>query len=108
MLTARIWDWAVYYKDTVEKARNDEWETHAYRGHVADGIVELAPFGDMVPQEVQDEMDAAKEKMLSGELHPFTGLVRDHYGKVRVAEGETMTDEALFSFDWLVVGQIPE
>jgi hypothetical protein len=30
---------------------------------------------------------------------------------VRVAEGETMTDEALLSFDWLVegvVGQIPQ
>ncbi len=111
VLTAPIWDWSVYYKDTVEKAHNDEWETHAYWGHIADGIMDLAPFGDMVPQDVQDEVNAAKEQIISGELHPFTGPIKDKDGELRVEEGETMSDEALLSFDWLVegvVGQIPE
>ena len=111
VLTAPIWDWGVYYKDTVEKAYNDEWETHAYWGHMSDGIMELAPFGDMVPQDVRDEVEEAKEAIMNGELHPFTGPIRDQDGEVQVADGETMTDEALLSFNWLVegvVGQIPE
>jgi basic membrane protein A len=111
VLTAPIWDWGVYYKDTVEKAYNGEWEAHAYWGHMADGIMDLAPFGEMVPQEVQDEVNAAKEQIMSGDLHPFTGPISDNEGELRVAEGETMTDEALLSFNWLVegaVGQIPE
>ena len=111
VLTAPIWDWGVYYKDTVEKAHKDEWETRAYWGHIADGIMDLAPFGDMVPQDVQDEVNAAKEQIISGELHPFTGPIKDKDGELRVEEGETMSDEELLSFDWLVegvVGQIPE
>jgi len=111
VLTAPIWDWGVYYKDTVEKANNDEWESHAYWGHMSDEILELAPFGDMVPQDVRDEVNAAKDQILSGDLHPFTGPIKDDKGELQVADGETMTDEALLSFNWLVegvVGQIPE
>jgi basic membrane protein A len=111
VLTAPIWDWGVYYKDTIERAYNGEWESHAFWGHMSDGIMDLAPFGDMVPQEVRDEVNEAKSAIMNGELHPFTGPIRDQGGNVRVAEGETMTDEALLSFNWLVegvVGQIPE
>ncbi len=111
VLTAPIWDWGVYYKDTVEKAYNGEWESHAYWGHMADGILDLAPFGDMVPEEVQNEVNAAREKIVSGELHPFTGPIHHQDGELQVAEGETMSDEELLSFNWLVegvVGQIPE
>ncbi len=104
VLTAPIWDWGVYYKDTVEKAANGEWETHAYWGHMADGIMELAPFGDMVPQDVQDEVMAVHDQVVSGDLHPFTGPIRDQAGTVRVEDGETMSDEALLGFDWLVEG----
>jgi len=111
VLTAPIWDWGVYYRDTVEKAYNDDWESHAYWGHISDGILELAPFGDMVPQDVRDEVNAAREEIVSGNLHPFTGPINDKEGVQQVAEGETMSDEALLSFNWLVegvVGQIPE
>ena len=111
VLTAPIWDWGVYYKDTVEKAYNDEWESHAYWGHMSDRILELAPFGDMVPQQVRDEVNAVKEEIMSGDLQPFTGPISDNEGELEVAAGETMSDEALLSFNWLVegvVGQIPE
>lgn len=111
VLTAPIWDWSVYYEQTIEAAHNGEWETHAYWGHMADGILDLAPFGDMVPQDVRDEVNAAKEQVMALELHPFTGPIRDNTGELRVEEGQTMTDEELLSFDWLVegvVGEIPE
>jgi basic membrane protein A len=111
VLTAPIWDWGVYYKQTVEAAYNGEWETHSYWGHMADGILDLAPFGDMVPQEVQDEVNAVKAQIIDGTLHPFTGPITDNTGELRVEEGETMSDEALLSFDWLVegvTGEIPQ
>ncbi len=111
VLTAPIWDWGIYYADTVEKAYNSEWEPHAYWGHMSDGIMELAPFGDMVPQDVQDDVISTKEVILNGNLHPFTGPISDNNGELRVAEGEVMTDEVLLSFDWLVkgvVGTVPE
>jgi basic membrane lipoprotein Med (substrate-binding protein (PBP1-ABC) superfamily) len=66
--------------------------------------MEMAPFGDMVPQDVQDEVMAARDQVVSGDLHPFTGPIRDQDGTVRVEDGETMSDEALLGFDWLVEG----
>lgn len=108
VLTAPIWDWGVYYIDTVEAAYKGEWETHAYWGGLADGIMDLAPFGDMVPQDVRDEVNAAKQSIIDGELQPFTGPIRDNQGELRVEEGETMSDEALLSFDWLVEGVVGE
>ncbi|MGD9029913.1 MAG: BMP family ABC transporter substrate-binding protein, partial [Anaerolineae bacterium] len=95
VLTGPVWDWGVYYEDTVERAYHDEWEPHSYWGDMADGILDLAPFGGMVPQEVRDEVSAAKQGILSGDLHPFTGPIRDNNGERRVADGETMTDDAL-------------
>ena len=111
VLTAPIWHWEVYYEDTVENAYNEAWETHAYWGGLADGIMDLAPFGDMVPEDVRNEVNAAKAEIIAGDLHPFTGPIRDQEGEIRVEAGETMSDEALLSFDWLVegvVGSIPE
>jgi basic membrane protein A len=106
VLTGPVWDWGVYYKDTVEKAYNDEWEPHSYWGHVAEGLLDLAPFGDMVPQEVRDEVNGAKQQIMSGDLHPFTGPIRDNNGELKLADGETMTDEALLSINWLVEGVV--
>lgn len=104
VLTAPIWDWGVYYRQTVEAARNGTWQTHAYWGRMADGVLDLAPFGAMVPQAVRDEVNAAKAQIVSGALHPFTGPLSDNTGALRVAAGEKMTDEALLTFDWLIQG----
>ncbi|MGD2145779.1 MAG: BMP family ABC transporter substrate-binding protein [Anaerolineae bacterium] len=111
VLAGLLWDWGVYYQGTVEKAHDDEWAPHSYWGHLADGIVDLGCFGKMVPQDVQGEVGAARQEIMCGDLHPFAGPIRDSNGELRVADGETMTDDALLSFNWLVdgvVGQIPD
>jgi len=104
LLTAPVWDWGAYYKQTIEAAYNGEWESHAYWGHMADGIMSLAPFGGMVPQEVQDEVSAAEKQIVAGDLYPFTGPISDSTGQERVVAGETLDDGALLGFDWLVEG----
>jgi basic membrane protein A len=56
-------------------------------------------------------VNAAKAKIISGELLPFTGPIMDNKGELRVEEGQAMTDEELLSFDWLVdgvAGEIPQ
>ncbi len=110
LLTAPIWDWGVYYAETVKAAMNGKWKSHAYWGHMADGVLDLAPFGAMVPKAVQDEVNAAKRQIINGKLHPFTGPIADQSGVIRVPAGTTMSDAELLSFDWLVegvAGQIP-
>ncbi len=111
VLTAPIWDWGIYYQETVANAYQGNWETHAYWGHVSDGMLDLAPFGEMVPQAVRDEVNTVKAQIVAGELHPFTGPIEDTSGALRVPAGATLSDEELLSFAWLVtgvVGEIPE
>ncbi|MDX9956675.1 MAG: BMP family ABC transporter substrate-binding protein [Anaerolineae bacterium] len=111
VLTAPVWDWGVYYRQTVQAARDGTWETHAYWGHMADGLLSLAELGPMVPQAVKDEVSAAQAQIISGELLPFTGPLYDNTGELRVPAGEAMSDEALLSFDWLlqgVTGVVPQ
>ena len=45
------------------------------------------------------------EKMKNGTFDVFYGPVYDNEGNLRIAEGESMTDNAMLSdFDWYVEG----
>jgi basic membrane protein A and related proteins len=105
VLTSPMWNWGSYYISTIGEVLAGTWETHQYWGSMEDGIVQLAPFSDLVPQEVQDEVDAAKESIFAGE-EVFCGPINDQNGQEMVAEGECMTDGEMLSMDWLVEGVI--
>ncbi len=111
VLTGPVWNWGVYYVKTVEDALNGTWKTHQYWGGMADGVVQLADFSPKVPQEVQDEVNAAKEKIISGEWDVFCGPIIDQDGNVVVAEGECMSDGDMLNMNFFVegvVGSIPD
>src|SRR5690606_6219834 len=52
-LTASLYDWGPYYLERVQAAADGTWETGAYYGGVADGLVHLAPFGSLVTAETR-------------------------------------------------------
>ncbi len=111
VLTGPVWNWGVYYVKTVQDAINGTWKTHQYWGGMADGVVELADFSPKVPQDVRDEVNAAKEKILSGEWDVFCGPIVDQDGNTVVAEGECMSDGDMLGMNFFVdgvVGTIPE
>jgi basic membrane lipoprotein Med (substrate-binding protein (PBP1-ABC) superfamily) len=114
-ITGSIWDWGALFVDMVETIEAGEWASSPYNGlfrtGVAAGAVKLAPFGKNVPQEVQDEIAALQEQILSGEFFPFEGPIYDQDGNVRIAEGTRLTVEELEATDYLiqgVVGSIPQ
>jgi basic membrane protein A len=110
VLTSPVWNWGVYYIDTVEAAINGEWETHQYWGGLKDGIVELAEFSPKVPQEVRDIVEEEKQKIVDGE-DVFCGPIMQQDGSELVPEGECMSDEEMLNMSVFVegvVGTIPE
>ena len=66
----------------------------------------IAPYGAMVPQDVRDKVDAAKQNIVDGKLVVFAGPVKDQEGTVRIGEGRIPEDSALLSMDWFVEGVI--
>jgi basic membrane protein A len=106
VLTAPVWHWGIYYTQVVEAIHDGTWENVAYWGSMGEGILELAPFGPMVPADVQQVVAEKEAAIVGGEWDVFTGPIYDQGNILRVPAGERMSDEALLSFDWLVWGTV--
>ncbi len=104
MLTAPIWNWDVYYTQAVKDAMAGTWTNTPIWWGMKEGILDLAPIADFVPQEVADLVAAEKARIVAGEFDVFEGPIKDNTGQERVKAGESMTDEQKLSFDWLVEG----
>ncbi|MHB8984975.1 MAG: BMP family ABC transporter substrate-binding protein [Eubacteriales bacterium] len=104
VLTSPVWNWGPYYVDTVKKVKEGKWKNDQYWGSMAEKIVDLAPYGPMVPEDVKKLVDAEKQDIISGKFDVFWGPVKDQQGQVRVAEGQKMSDEDMLKLNWFVQG----
>lgn len=68
------------------------------------GVVDIAPYGPMIPQNVRELTDRAKADIKSGKLVVFTGPVKDQQGVERIPAGTVPSDKELLSMDWFVEG----
>ncbi|CCO06976.1 BMP family ABC transporter substrate-binding protein [Desulforamulus hydrothermalis] len=104
VLTSAVWNWGPYYVETVKAIKEGTWKSNQYWGPMSDQIVDLAPFGPMVPDDVKKLVENKKQEIISGKFDVFTGPIKDQTGKERVAAGQQMSDADMLSFDWFVEG----
>ena len=102
-LTAPVWNWAPYYIEQVQAIIDGTWTAENYWGSE---VVKLDTLTDLNAEGAQAAIDEAQAKLDSGEWDVFAGPINDQDGNVKIAEGVTMTDEELLSFDWFVEGVI--
>jgi basic membrane protein A and related proteins len=105
-LTAPIWNWGPFYMDTVNKVKQGTWKSQSHWPGMEMGIVDLAPFGNMVPQDVQDKVAAKKAEIIAGKAKVFVGPVADQAGTVKIAAGTVAADKDLLGMTWFVQGVI--
>jgi len=103
-LTAPIWNWTPFYVKTATEVHEGTWKSSFYWGGMKEGIVDLAPFGPMVPEEVMKLVADEKEAIIKGEFVVFQGPVKDQKGELKVPEGKELTDKEILNMDWLVEG----
>ena len=113
-LTGAVWNWGPLFADMVRTVRAGGFAGSAYarryRGGIRDGVVRLARFGPTVPRRVRERVRATYRRLMSGELHPFTGPVRDQRGRLRIRAGERPDVIELEETAYLVegvVGRLP-
>ena len=82
------------------------WKPIFLRCGVKDGCMAVAPFGPKVPQDVQDKVLQTMKDADDGKIVVFKGPIKDQSGAIKVAEGETLTDDMLSSLDWFVEGVV--
>ncbi len=103
-LTAIVDHWGPYYVERVKAVLEGTWKSHIIWHGLKEGMVQIAPYGPRVPEEVRAEADAVKQGIIDGTLHPFAGPIKDQAGKLRVPEGQSLSDEELLKMDWYVEG----
>jgi len=111
LLTAPIWNWGKYYTQAVKEVMAGTWKNTPIWWGLKEGLLEMAPYGKMVPSDVQALVEKKKAEIIAGAFDVFVGPIKDNTGKERVAAGVTMPDDAKLAFDWLVegvVGSIPK
>lgn len=105
-LTAPLFNWATFYTDDVQKILDGTWTSRAYWEGLDKNMVTLdAITANAVPGTVE-AVEAAKAKIISGELNPFAGPLADQAGTVKVAAGAAMTDDEVWNMGWFVEGVI--
>ena len=110
-LTSDTHHWGGFYTKIAKQVLAGTWKSTRVWGGIADGMIDIAPYGPAVPAAVRAEVDAAKAAIGAGKLHPFAGPVKDQSGKIVVPAGAVMSDKDLLSTAFYVegvVGQLPK
>jgi basic membrane protein A len=101
-LTASIWNWGPFYVATAEQVRNGTWTSEAFYGDMPGGMVDIAPFGSSVPQDVQDLILERKAEIIDGSFEVFEGPIVDQDGNVLYEEGVVAPLGELLGTEYLV------
>ena len=101
-LTAPVWNWGPFYVMTAEQVRNGTWVSEQFYGDMPGGMVDIAPFGSSVPQEVGDLIAERKAQIIDGTFEVFAGPIVDQDGTERYAEGVVAPLGELLGMDYLV------
>jgi len=96
-LTAAIWDWGPHYLLTAQQVIDGTWVPEAYYGNMADGMVDIAPFGSSVPQDIQDMILERKQQIIDGTFSVFPDPIVDQ-------DGNTRPLGDIFTMDFFVQG----
>jgi len=107
LLTAAVWDWENFYTPHILTCLQGKFEGHHYWEGIETGMVSMAPLSTRVKAGIKEEVEESRQRLISGTFDVFYGPIRDNEGRLRVAEGESMTDAAMLNeFDWYVEGVV--
>lgn len=103
-LSAIIDNWDGYYVERAKAVMDGTWESQDTWGGLKSGMVEMAPFNDVIPADVQKLANDAIASLKDGSIHAFDGPIKDQSGAVKVKKGEMLDDGALLGMNWYVEG----
>lgn len=105
-LVAAVWDWSGFYADVADKVRYGKWRSGSFWPGMESGIVDISPFGDMVPQHVRDRVLLRRQEIIDGNFVVFRGPVWDQHGQSRISSRRVPRDTELLEMNWFVEGVV--
>lgn len=105
-LTAAVWNWGPLYRHLAEQVSAGTWHPTSLWPGLESGVVDIAPFGPMVPMHLQQLVERTKGDIAAGQITVFAGPVKDQQGEVRIPPGQTASDHDLHGMTWFVQGVV--
>jgi simple sugar transport system substrate-binding protein len=103
-LTAVMHLYDKFYTKTAQAVLDGTWKPEAVWTGIKEGSIKLAPINPVVPRDVVALVDAARQGIIDGTVHPFQGPVKDQSGKVVVEPGKNLSDKELLGMNYYVQG----
>jgi basic membrane protein A and related proteins len=103
-LTAIVDNWNPYYLKRVQEVLDGTWKSGAVWGGMKDGTVVMSPWSKKLPPDVVAMAEKAREGIVAGTLHPFTGPINKQDGTAWLKAGETAPDKDLAGMNFYVEG----
>lgn len=110
LLGGVVQGWEEFYTGRINAAMDGTWKSQSIWGGIPEHMVNLVDIRSDAPQSVQDDIQAAYNKMAAREFSPFTGPIVTNEGQTVVEAGKTAPDDVLLNMNWLVkgvVGKVP-
>jgi simple sugar transport system substrate-binding protein len=104
VLTSLQNNWAPYYIERVKAAMDGSWKSGDTWKGLGAGFLNVTAYGPAVSAEAKALADAAKDKIVKGELHPFTGPLKKQDGTEFLKAGEKIADKDLAGMNFYVAG----
>lgn len=97
-------NWGPYYVDQVQKVMDDSWVPEDHWGGIDEDMIQIIGLSDRLSEEQSAAVNQVIDAISAGELHPFTGPLKDQAGELKVMDGVTMTEQELAGMNWFVEG----
>ena len=106
-LTAPIWNWEKFYVPRILECLQGKFQGIHYWEGVETGIVNLASLTENVKPGIAEKVEEERLRLMSGTFDVFYGPITDNEGKIRIKQGQSMTDDNMLNnFFWYVEGVV--
>ena len=102
-LSAIVNNWGAYYVERTKAMMNGSWKSQDVWYGLKEGMVEMAPYTNM-SNDAAALAKKTEEAIRSGDLHPFTGPIKDQSGKLVVEAGKIADAGMLLGMNFYVEG----
>lgn len=106
-VTGETLHWEKYYIETLKAIKDENWVPSLCSPGLEKGVSSIiTPFGSMVTDEMIAKYEETRAKLIEDPMSIWEGPIYDNDGKLRVKEGERLSEEDLNIIDWHVEGII--
>ena len=103
-LASVVHNWGPYYEQRIQALLDNKWKAGNQWTGMAESTSKLVSINEKVPEEIRKLVADKQAGLISGEVMVFSGPIKNTRGRIRVKEGDVLSDEKLLRISWYVEG----